>query len=100
MTITRTIVVTAVFFFAVAVSSAVVYSASADPKHNCSIALESLGYQLRTHTFEEAGWVSREKHIFNGSLSCYVNRDKSIHSIEDNGVVVVKDGFFWSGRTR
>ena len=73
---------------------AVCGSANADPKKDCEIALNSLGYNLNSYAFEEAGWLSKEKHIFNGSLICYINSMKKIHSIEDNSVVVVKDGFY------
>ena len=69
-------------------------SVQAEPKQDCSNALESLGYNLGEYTSKKAGWVSKEKHIFNGTLSCYIGGDKKIHSIEDNGVVIVKDGFF------
>ena len=74
-------------------------SIQAEPKQECSIALESLGYNLGAYTFKKAGWVSKEKHIFNGTLICYIGSDKRIHSIEDNGVVIVKDGFFGSRST-
>ena len=69
-------------------------SVQAEPKQDCSIVLESLGYNLGAYTFEKAGWISKEKHIFNGTLICYIGSEKKIHSIEDNGVVIVKDGFF------
>lgn len=70
------------------------FSVQADPKQDCSIALEGLGYSLGAYTFEKAGWISKEKHIFNGTLICYIGRDKKIHSIEDNDVVIAEDGFF------
>ncbi len=69
-------------------------SAFAGPKEDCEIALMGLGYNLTSYVFEEAGWLSKEKHIFNGSLICYINSKKQIFSIEDNDVVVVKDGFY------
>lgn len=70
-------------------------SVFAGPKEDCEIALEGLGYNLTSYEFEEAGWISKEKHIFNnGSLICYINSKKQIYSIEDNEVVVVKDGFY------
>ena len=70
------------------------FPVQADPKQDCSIALEGLGYNLGEYTFEKAGWISKEKHIFNGTLICYIGSDKKIHSIEDNGVVIVENGFF------
>ena len=69
-------------------------SAVAGPKENCSVALEALGYKLGAYTFEEAGWLSKEKQIFNGNLICYVDKDGEIHSIKANGVVLAEDGFF------
>ena len=69
-------------------------SVQAEPKQDCSNVLESLGYNLDAYTSKKAGWVSKEKHIFNGTLICYIGSDKKIHSIEDNGFVIVKDGFF------
>ena len=69
-------------------------SVATEARNACAIALESLGYKLGAYTFEEAGWVSKEKHIFNGTLVCYVNDKKEVHSIEDNGVEIVKDGFY------
>ena len=69
-------------------------SVEAGPRSACTIALGNLGYKLGAYTFEKAGWVSKEKHIFNSTLVCYVNDEKEIHSIEDNGVVIVKDGFY------
>ena len=71
-----------------------VHSATLDAKQNCLTVLKSLGYDVTKHTFEEAGWITRAKHIFNDNLVCYVNQDKSIHSIGDDGVDIVKDGFF------
>lgn len=69
-------------------------SVEAGPRSACEHALESLGYKPSAYTFEEAGWLSKEKHIFNGTLVCFVTDEKEIHSIEDNGVVIVKDGFY------
>ena len=69
-------------------------SANANPKNDCKAALKHLGYKLNTYTFGAAGIFSKEKHIFNGNLTCYINSKKEIHSIEDNDVVIVKDGFY------
>ena len=71
-----------------------VHSASQSSKQNCEIALASLGYKIVKHAFEEAGWVTRAKHIFNDDLICYVNTDKSVHSISDKGTTIVEDGFY------
>ncbi len=76
------------------VHSAVCVSANAEPRKDCELALDSLGYNLNSHAFEEAGWLSKEKHIFNGTLICHINKKKEIHSIEDDSIVIVKDGFF------
>ena len=69
-------------------------SAVAGPKENCPVALEALGYKLGAYTFEEAGWLSKEKQIFNGNLICYVDKDGEIYSIKANGVVLAEDGLF------
>lgn len=69
-------------------------SAFAGPKEDCEIVLKTLGYSLTSYEFEEAGWLSKEKHIFNGSQICYINSKQEIYSIEDNDVVIVKDGFY------
>ena len=74
--------------------SAIGVHVNADSKVSCEHALQSMGYSLSTYVFEEAGWLSKEKHIFNGALICYIENDGDIHSIEDNGVVVAEDGFF------
>ena len=69
-------------------------SVDAGPREDCETALQGLGYNLSAYAFEEAGWVSKEKHIFNGTLVCFVNKNNEIHSIEDNSVLIAKDGFF------
>ena len=69
-------------------------SVEAGPKEDCETALHGLGYNLSAYVFEEAGWVSKEKHIFNGTLICFVNKNNEIHSIKDSGVLIAKDGFF------
>ena len=69
-------------------------SVQAEPKKECLNALENLGYTVGAYAFEKAGWISKEKHIFNGAVICYIGKDKKIHSIEDNGVVIVENGFF------
>ena len=69
-------------------------SVEAEPKEDCENALQSLGYSLNSYVFEEAGWVSKEKHIFNETLICFVNKSNEIHSIKDNGNLIAKDGFF------
>ena len=69
-------------------------SVEAGPKEDCETALQGLGYNLSAYVFEEAGWVSKEKHIFNGTLICFVNKNNEIHSIKDSGVLIAKDGFF------
>ena len=69
-------------------------SVLADPRKDCEVVLRSLGYDLTSYAFEEEGWFSKEKHIFNGTLVCLVTDEKEVHSIEDNGVVVVEDGFY------
>ena len=72
-------------------------SALADPRKDCEVILHSLGYDLTSYAFEEEGWFSKEQHIFNGTLVCFVTEDKQVHSIEDNGVVIVEDGFYGRG---
>ena len=79
------------------VHSAVCVSANAEPRKDCELALDSLGYNLNSHAFEEAGWLSKEKHIFNGTLICHINKKKEIHSIEDDTIVIVKDGLNRTG---
>ena len=37
---------------------------------------------------------SKEKHTFNGNVICYIDRNKEVHSIEDDGVLIAEDGFF------
>ena len=69
-------------------------SLSAEPRKNCEVVLHSLGYDLTSYVFEEEGWFSKEQHIFNGTLICFVTDDKEVHSIEDNGATIVEDGFF------
>lgn len=69
-------------------------SALADPKKDCEVILHGLGYDLTSYAFEEEGWFSKEQHIFNGTLVCFVTDNKEVHSIEDDGVVVVEDGFY------
>lgn len=69
-------------------------SAVAGPKDDCEMTLRGLGYSLTSYSFEEAGWISKEKHIFNGSIICYISSEKEVHSIEDNNTVIVKDGFY------
>ena len=81
-------------FIAPIIVSLLVPLAQAGPKQACLDALESLGYTIGAYTFEKAGWISKEKHIFNGTVICYIGKDKGIHSIEDNGIVIVEDGFF------
>ena len=76
------------------VLSTLTVSVEAGSKEDCKTALQSLGYNLSAYVFEEAGWVSKEKHIFDGTLVCFVNKDSEIHSIKDNGVLIAKDGFF------
>lgn len=76
------------------VYSAIGIHVSADSKVDCEHALQGMGYSLSTYAFEEAGWLSKEKHIFNGALTCYIEKDGDVHSIEDNGIVVAEDGFF------
>ena len=71
-----------------------ILSVEAGPKEDCETALQGLGYNLSAYVFEEAGWVSKEKHIFNGTLICFVNKNNEIHSIKDSGVLIAKDGFF------
>lgn len=79
------------------VFSVLANSASADPRKNCEVILHSLGYDLTSYAFEEEGWFSKEKHIFNGTLVCFVTDDKEVHSIEDDGTVIVEDGFYGRG---
>ena len=69
-------------------------SAFGEPKEDWEIALKSLGYNLNSYAFEESGWLTKEKHIFNGGLICFISSKKKIDSIEDNDVVIVKDGFY------
>ena len=69
-------------------------SVEAGPKEDCETALQGLGYNLSAYVFEEAGWVSKEKHIFNGTLICFVDKNNEIHSIKDSDVPIAKDGFF------
>lgn len=76
------------------VFSALSSSVLADSKKDCEVTLQSLGHDLASYAFEEEGWFSKAKHIFNGTIICYVTDDKKVHSIEDNGVVIVEDGFF------
>ena len=57
-------------------------SVEAGPKEDCETALQGLGYNLSAYVFEEAGWVSKEKHIFNGTLICFVDKNNEIHSIK------------------
>ena len=79
--------------FCVAIST-LTLSVEAGPKEDCANALQSLGYTPNAYVFEEAGWVSKEKHIFDETLICFVTKNSEIHSIEDNGVLIAKDGFF------
>ena len=65
-----------------------------DAKTRCAIALEGLGYTLDRYSREEAGWIAREKHIFNEVLICQVNKNKEVHSISDDGVTIAEDGFY------
>ena len=83
-------------FFSVFCGAFSVLSTSvlADPRKDCEVVLHSLGYDLTSYAFEEEGWFSKEKHIFNGTLVCLVTDEKEVHSIEDDGVVVVEDGFY------
>ena len=72
-------------------------SAVADPRKDCEVILDSLGYDLTSYAFEEEGWFSKEQHIFNDTLVCFVTDDKEVHSIEDDGVTIVEDGFYGRG---
>ncbi len=63
-------------------------------KKLCSDVLESFGYNLTAYAFKKRGLISREKHIFNGSLICYIDSGGNIRSIEDNDVLIAKDGFY------
>ena len=74
--------------------STLILSVEAGPKEDCENALQSLGYSINAYVFEEAGWVSKEKHIFNETLVCFVTKNSEIHSIKDNGILIAKDGFF------
>ena len=74
--------------------STLTLSVEAGPKEDCENALQSLGYSLSTYVFDEAGWVSKEKHIFDETLVCFVTKNNEIHSIKDNGILIAKDGFF------
>ena len=67
--------------------------AQTGPKEKCSIALKSLGYTLGPYVSKKAGWVTKEKHVFNSNLICYI-KDNKIHSIEDNGVLIAEGDFF------
>ena len=83
----KKLIVLIMFLF---VSSAVF----AGPKENCESVLKFLGYEPRTYVFQEEGFFSKEKHIFNSALVCAVDSKKEIHSITDNHVTIVKDGFY------
>ena len=72
----------------------VVGNVPADPKMNCEQALQGMGYSPGPYAFKKAGWLSKEKHIFDGTLICHVTKDGEIHSIDDNGVVVAEDGIY------
>ena len=49
-------------------------SSAAEPRRDCEVALQRLGYDLKTYAFKEKRLFRKEKHVFNGGLVCYVSR--------------------------
>ena len=48
---------------------------------------------MRMYSRRQVGY-SKEKHIFNETLICFVTKNSEIHSIKDDGILIAKDGFF------
>lgn len=72
---------------------AVAGTAFADTRETCESALHGMGYTLGAYVHQPSGIFSREQHIF-GSISCTVNFDGTIRSIERGNEVIAEDGIF------
>ena len=53
----------------------------AGPKEDCALAIQNLGYTTKKYSFSAAGIFSRERHVFEDVIICYVTSEKKVHSI-------------------
>lgn len=81
------------FIVTALISVALVGTAYADTRKICERALIGMGFTIDTYVHEAPGIFSRERHNF-GPITCTVNRDGSIRSIERGNEVIAEDGIF------